>query len=95
MPERVAVTDVSFIAAAPALAATGLVGFVSFRVGPLVVDGATIRRTRARGVVVSLPTRRDRYGIDHPIVRARDPATRAELEAGILAALNLQREAAP
>jgi hypothetical protein len=68
--------------------ASGLLGYLSFRVaGVLVVDGATLRETADGRLTISWPERRDGAGRRHPIVRPADLAMRRAIEAEVIALL--------
>jgi len=89
-------SNVRFVAAAPELVATGLVGFVAFRVGPLVIASVSVRRTRAGRVTLSFPRRVDRHGIVHYDCRPVDNAAREAIQTEVLAALGIKStESAP
>ena len=82
------VTAVRFTPAAPDDVASGLIGYVRVTLnGRLLVDGVTVRRSKAGNVGISYPTRRDREGQRHALLRPLGCGTRAELDAQILAAL--------
>jgi hypothetical protein len=95
MSDPFRVSNVGFVVGSDADRARGLLFFVSFRAGPLIVDGATIRRTLGGRIALSYPTRRDRSGQRHPIVRAADAAAGLSILTQVLAALHLERESAP
>ena len=65
----------------------GLLGFVSVEVGPVLVDGLTLRRTSDGRLALSYPARTDRAGRRHPYVRPRDDAARIEIEREIIGLL--------
>lgn len=90
------ISSVRLVAASGADRARGLLFFASFDCGLLHVDGVTIRRTRDGRLALSFPVRRDRSGRQRAIVRPRDDAARREIEAQVLAALEVKAsEAAP
>ena len=92
MAERIAVSEVSCVAAPSHLVKTGLLAFVSFRVGPIRVDGATLRLTTTGRRTISLPCRTDSSGRRHPIVDAASSAARVFLETELLRALGFKSE---
>jgi hypothetical protein len=71
----------------------GLLGFVRFRYGSVLVDGVTVRRTLDGRLTLSWPERVDRAGRKHAVVRPADDTARVELEREVLAALaHLERD---
>ena len=83
-----AVSGVRFTPASEVRATSGLLGWVTFVLGgSVVVDGATIRRTRAGVLTISWPVRRDRSGNHHPILRPINDGARRLLEQQVFAAL--------
>jgi len=89
---REPLTAIRFTPAPDADRRLGLAGWIQFQLGGLVVDGVTLRATADGGHALSFPTRRDRKGCDHPILRPLDQAARARIEAEILTALHDQLE---
>lgn len=86
------VDRVSFESASAHDVATGLLGWVRFRLdGRVEVAGVTLRRTLEGRETLSFPTRRDRNGRLHPVVRPLDDATRLSIERQVLAALSERR----
>jgi hypothetical protein len=91
VPESLAISEVALTPASPIDAWTGLLGFVRFRLGAgLEIDGITLRRTAAGRLAISFPSRRDRAGRDHPLLRPLDGVTRDNLERQVLGALRAQ-----
>lgn len=86
---RLHVTDVRMTLASRSEAETGLYAYVSFRLGPVIVDGTTLRRTRGGDLMLSFPARRSQAGRDHPQVRPINRAARREIEEQVFAALGL------
>lgn len=85
------ITDVVFTAGSPRDERSGLVGYVSFKIGHgLLVDGATVRRSLAGRLGLVFPARRDKAGRRRYSIRPADDATREDLEAQILGALREQ-----
>jgi hypothetical protein len=90
-PQRLAVSNVRLVAAPPAEATTGLLGWISCTLnGSLRLDGLGLRRTAAGDLVISFPARRDAAGRQHPYVRPVDEVCRRDIEYQILAALGLE-----
>jgi DNA-binding cell septation regulator SpoVG len=81
-------SDIRCVHASAKDVATGLLAYVSFRIGNvLFVDGVTVRRTRDNRIVLSWPCRTDGAGRRHPVLRPVDDASRQRLEKRILKAL--------
>jgi DNA-binding cell septation regulator SpoVG len=68
----------------------GLVAFLRFRYGDVLVDGVCVRRTLDGRIVLAWPERRDGAGRRHAIVRPASEAARVELERAVLAELAQQ-----
>lgn len=82
--------QVTFSAAPESVRLTGLLGWVSLVVdGSLKIDGITVRRTRAGRLALSFPTRHDRTGRQHPLVRPVDARARRQIEGAVLDALGM------
>lgn len=71
---------------------TGLLGYLSVFYGVLVLDGITLRRTADGRFVLSFPSRTDRRGKKHSIVRPVDDDARQAVEREILAQLGQHEE---
>ncbi|MBK8980672.1 MAG: hypothetical protein IPM29_32620 [Planctomycetes bacterium] len=71
---------------------TGLLGFLSVFIGPLVLDGITLRRTASGRLTLSFPARTDRAGRKHSYFRPADDAARVAIEAAIFEALGIGAE---
>ena len=95
MADGVAITGLRVVLAGETDRARGLLGFASFTLGPVRLDGIAVRRTREGRLALSFPTRRDRFGRLHPIVRPVDDAARRALEAQVFSALDLKQENGP
>ena len=65
----------------------GLLGFLRFRYGDVLVDGVCVRRTLDGRIVLAWPERRDGAGRRHAVVRPASDAARVELERAVLAEL--------
>jgi len=90
------IRDVRFVQAAPADVERGLVGFVSFTLGPLRIGGVTVRRLAdSRRLALSFPCRRDAHGGRHFVVRPIGDRERRAVEFEVLRALGLTEAAAP
>jgi hypothetical protein len=76
--------------ASDADAARGLLGYLRFELGSVIVDGVTLRRHSDGTLGLSWPERTDRQGRRHPFVRPIDDAARRELEAAVLAEISRQ-----
>lgn len=72
----------------------GLVGFLSFFVGDLIVDNVTLRRTQAGRYALSWPARTDKHGNRHSSIRPINDEVRRRIEAEVFADL-AQREELP
>ncbi len=86
-PQELDLSDVRFTPAPQCDARRGLLGFVSFQIGRLRIDGVTIRRTTNGRLALSFPAHRDRRGWDHAYVRPLDDTTRREIERQVLSAI--------
>lgn len=71
---------------------TGLIGYLSVFYGVLVLDGITLRRTADGRFVLSFPSRADRRGKKHSIVRPVDDDARQAVERELLGQLGEQLE---
>jgi len=87
--KQVVVSDVRFTQSGPDKASGGLLGWVSFTVGGLRLDGIAVRRTADGRFALSFPARRDAAGRQHPYVLPLDDATRRDLEHQVFAAIGL------
>ena len=61
---------------------SGLLGFVSFQLGEVLLDGVAVRRTRDGELTLSFPQRRDRSGRTHDLIRPIDQTAIAPGEMG-------------
>lgn len=74
----------------------GLLAWLTVAVNDqLMLDGLTLRRTRAGGLRLGYPERTDRRGGRHPIIRPLDDESRRAFEAAVFEQLGLASEAAP
>lgn len=78
------IRDVCFTPASPTLVRTGLLGFASFRLGDVVLDGVTVRRTRAGKFALSFPKRQDRSGRDYSFVRPTNATARERITDAVI-----------
>ena len=70
----------------------GLLGWVRVRVVGLEFDGIALRRSREGRIYLSFPTRKDRAGKRHYVVRPTSDETRVAFEAMVLDELRRQGE---
>ena len=89
------VADVRFTPAPQADVRRGLLGFVSFRIGQLRIDGVTVRRTSDGRLALSFPAHRDRLGRDHAYIRPLEDAVRRQIERQVLSAIFIPRHEQP
>ena len=87
MLDHPSITVMAFTSAPTPDRERGLVGWLSLRIGDLLLDGVTLRRTREGNLALSWPARRDRHGTDHPVVCPVDNAARRGIEALVMGAL--------
>ncbi len=85
-------TVIAFRPARPLDVAAGLLGFARVQVGELLIDGVAIRRARDGRNVISLPSRRDRSGVEHSLIAPISSAVGRDIEAQVLAALQARGE---
>ena len=85
-----ALCDIRFRAATQMDQQTGLVGYVAFTLGPLRLDGITVRRTLDGRLSLSYPARKNGRGVNHPIVRPLGEQERREVEFEVFRALGLE-----
>jgi hypothetical protein len=74
---------------------TGLLGYLSVQLGPLLLDGITLRQTAEGRLTLSFPARTDRAGRRHSYVRPVDDAARQAIEREILGQLGQREEVLP
>ena len=84
------VVNASFVVAPPDLARTGLLGWASFTVGPLMVGSVGVRRRRDGTLVLAFPRRVDRHGVVHFDVRPRNRAAGDALLEAVRDALRIE-----
>ena len=83
------IRDLRFTAASPWQVRTGLLGWVTFRLGSdWRVAGVAVRRTRAGELRFSFPARVDGAGREHPILLPTCDRVWHELEVAVLAVLD-------
>jgi hypothetical protein len=63
------------------------VGWLQAKYGSIELASLALRRTRGGRLTITFPTKRDRAGEEHSIVRPLDERAHRELEAQILDAL--------
>ena len=85
MTESPRVVLISFHSAPLRCREHGLLGWMALEIGgTLVVDGVTLRRTQFGRLMLSFPSRWDRRGVEHPILRPANAAARELLERTVL-----------
>ena len=94
MSDHPLVRNIRFTPASDRECSRGLLGFISFRYGDLLIDGVTVRKTRDSRIVLSFPLSHSKSGRQHANLRPIDARARAEIEAAILGALDLPEHAA-
>ena len=75
-------------------ARSGLVGYLSFFIGDLIIDNVALRRTLDGRYALSWPSRTDKHGRKHPSVRPISDDVRCRIEKQIFAEL-AEREDLP
>ena len=95
MPDALRLRDIRFTRASERDLRGGLVAYVSAALGPLRIDGITVRRTLDGRLVLSYPSRRDSRGREHPIIRPIGEAARREFECQIFEALGIREDTPP
>lgn len=83
------VEEARFQDSTPKLAATGLLGWVSFVWGGIRLDGVSVRRTAEGELTLSYPLREDRRGRTHPTFRPISDEVRREIEEQVFSQLGL------
>lgn len=83
----------TWVRASDADAREGLLGFISVEFAGLILDSIVLRRTEAGRYCLSFPTRVDRNGRKHAIVRPANDDVRREIERQILGELGEYLEA--
>lgn len=78
------ITRVRFLSAPAQEARHGLIGFASFKIGDLLVDGVAVRRSATGGLVLAFPRRKDRAGRAHDTVRPANQQARDRITAAVL-----------
>lgn len=69
----------------------GLLGWASFLLNDsLRISSVAVRRTRAGATTLAFPTRRDGYGIEHPIVCPISHSAHRDIEVVVLDELRAQ-----
>ena len=95
MRSDIKISNVRFTPSIGLEAALGLRGWVSCVLnGRLKLDGIAVRRTRSGRLTLSFPSRKDRYGIEHFVVRPLDDAARKVMERQIFQALGIKEKSA-
>jgi DNA-binding cell septation regulator SpoVG len=82
------ITGISFRAASTIDERGGLLGWSSFLLNDAVrLSSVAVRRTRAGEITLAFPTRKDRHGVEHPIVCPISHAAHRSIESLVLADL--------
>lgn len=81
---------IRFTPSSDADADRGLLAFVRLDLGPVQLDGITLRRTLDGRLTLAWPERTDRAGRRHALIRPIDDAARRELEHAVLLEMNRQ-----
>ena len=92
--DPVRLTHVDLVPGSARDVACGLLGYVTFVVGGLRVDGVTLRRTLCGRLTLGYPTKRYAPESRYHVVRPVDDEARREVERQVLEALGLEGEAA-
>ena len=93
MTRHADISAVRFAAASDREVESGLLGWASFVLGGLLrVDSVCVRRTRSGTLTLSWPAHRDRYDIEHLILRPINDGARRVLEAAVFNALGFEAE---
>ena len=91
MNSRTWVTNVAFTSAPRADARRGMLGWLSFDIdGTWHVDGVALRRTEWGRLALSFPSRLDRHGFEHALLRPTCDRARRVIERTVLAELGLE-----
>ena len=85
-------SEIQFTCAPRELREDGILGFVSVRYGLLRIDSIALRKSRSGRPVLSFPSRRDRHGEQHSVVRPIGDEARRELEGAIFRAIGIAGE---
>ena len=88
------ISNVRFSAAAASDVHSGLLGWLSFDLDSLRLDGIALRRTADGRLTLSFPARADSAGRQHPYIRPLNETTRQEFEHQVLRALGFEEELA-
>ena len=90
MSETLRISQTNFTSGSPEERATGLLGWISLIYGDLLLDGLTLRRTRAGALTIAFPKPTRRSGLARNPVRPVGAAARQRIEAQVIAALRRQ-----
>jgi hypothetical protein len=90
MRGQISITRVRFRPASRRDVNEGLLGWVKFEHGGLLVEGVTVRRTRDGKLALSFPRHLDREGRERYPVRPISDRARRAIERQIFAELNLE-----
>ena len=88
---QIRIDNVHFVEAAPREVERGLLGWIRCLLNDsILLDGLTLRKTRAGRLTISYPCRKDASGRVHHHLRPKDSSTRHEIERQVFTALELQ-----
>lgn len=91
MEPNLKLSDVTFTPATDDNPEHGLLGFVECTFNDqLRIDGITMRHTSDGRLAISFPSRIDRHGVRHHLVRPINDAARRNIQRQILAALGVE-----
>jgi len=79
--------DIRYMPAPGTVRATGMLGWVTFDLGPVQIDSVSVRRRKDGTHHLSFPIRTDSNGVEHSIVRPLNASARAEIETTVLGEL--------
>ena len=79
--------EMRYMPAAPNVRATGMLGWVTFDLGPVQIDSVSVRRRKDGSYHLSFPVRVDSNGAEHSLVRPLNASARAEIETAVLGEL--------
>ena len=83
MTDQIDIRIRSWVRGTDAEIRTGLLGYLSVLYGDLVIDGLVLRRTAAGRLTLSYPSRSDRAGRRHFVVRPDGDEARRRIERAV------------
>jgi hypothetical protein len=93
-PPAPTVTQVRFTSSLPHECWAGLLGWVTFLMNGVFMDGVAVRRTWEGRLTLSFPIHKHRNGREHHCFRPTNDPTRLAIERQVFAAIAAQLEAA-